>query len=95
MALPALLLILLWPSMPGSVPTLRNHTCRLGEDIAVEIIEAAGDLPRNFDVRLIILPHGNDLSPRQQDIGRLQHRIAQQPKGDGFLLHMGRCAPSP
>ena len=81
MALPRHLLILAWPSVPTSVGTSPIMHVGDREDLAVEGVEAAGDLARDLDVRLVVLAHRHQVGARQQDVGGLQHRVAQQAEG--------------
>ncbi len=53
---------------------------RLGENIAVEVVEAPGDLPGHLHVGQVVASHGHEVRARQQDVGRLQHRVAHEPE---------------
>ena len=56
------------------------------EDLAVEVVEAAGDLAGDLDVRLVVLADRHQVGARQQDVGGLEHRVAQQPQRDRLLI---------
>ena len=86
-ALPRLLLILAWPSVPTSVAA-DDIGVRQGEDLAVGIVETAGDLAADLDVGFVVLAHRHKMGARHQYVRRLQHRIAEQVVG--HLLHAGR-----
>ncbi len=53
---------------------------------AVDVIEAARDLARDLDVRHLILADRHVLRAVQQDVGRLQQRIAEKPVRGEILL---------
>ncbi len=48
---------------------------------AVEVVESASDLPRQLQVRHLILPHRHLSGLVDQDIGRLQDRVAKEAEG--------------
>ena len=50
------------------------------------MVEAARDLARDLDVRHLILAHRHVLSPVEQDVGRLQQRIAEKSVGGEILV---------
>ena len=84
-ALPSDLLILAWPSVPGSVsPSTRSSG--IGKTSPYMVIEAAGDLAGDLDVRLVVLADRHQVGARQQDVGGLEHRVAQQPERDRLLV---------
>ena len=58
-----------------------------GKQLAVLVIEATRDLARDLDVRLVVLAHRHQMRLRQEDVGGLEHRIAQQPERDRLLVH--------
>ncbi len=59
---------------------------------AVEVIEAARDLARELDVRHLILAHRHLVGAVDQDVGRLQQRIAEETVGGQILV--GRAFPA-
>jgi|GEM_PF-6705142 len=74
----------------------------LGEELAVEEIEAPGDLPGQFQVRQLVLAHGHPFGLVHDDVGAHEHRVAQEAVGVQILLHqlllhflVGRVALQP
>ena len=73
---------------------------RLGqrERIAVESVEALGDVAAELDVLLLILPHRDEIRLIEQNIRRHQHGVGKQARGDvvgvllGFGLELGHAA---
>jgi hypothetical protein len=63
MALPRLLLILAWPSVPISVGTSPKEHVGDGKDLAVEPVKAPRDLARHLHVGLVVLAHGHQVRP--------------------------------
>src|SRR5207247_2499831 len=63
---------------PGRVGEQR---LRLGEGLAVGRIEAARDLARELDVRRLVDPDRHAPRLVHEDVGRLQHRVAEEPVG--------------
>ena len=66
------------------------HHVRIGqrEDLAVGVVETAGDLAGEFDVALVVFAHRHQMRPRHENVGGLQYRIAQQVVRD--LIEAGR-----
>ena len=69
---------------------------------AVDVIEAARDLARDLDVRHLVLADRHVLRAVQQDVGRLQQRIAEEAVGAEIavrelrlLILVGRHALQP
>ncbi len=58
---------------------------RLGEDGPVEVVEAAGDLARDLDVRRLVHPDRDAEGLVHDDVGRLQDGVAQEPEGGEVL----------
>ena len=58
------------------------------EDFTIGVVKAAGDLAGDLDMALIVLADRHQMGARQQNIRRLQNRIAQQSIGN--LLQPGR-----
>ena len=56
------------------------------ERVAVERIEALGDVAGQFQVLRLVLAHRHDAGLVEQDVGRHQHGVLQQAVADGFLL---------
>ena len=56
------------------------------EGVAVERIEALGDVARQFQVLRLVFAHGHDAGLVEQDIGGHQDGVLQQAVADGFLL---------
>ncbi|OPZ72802.1 MAG: hypothetical protein BWY82_01299 [Verrucomicrobia bacterium ADurb.Bin474] len=52
-----------------------------GKDLAVEPVKAPRNLPGDLHVGLVVLAHGHQVGPGQEDVGRLEHGVAQQAKG--------------
>jgi hypothetical protein len=53
------------------------------------MVESAGDFARDFDMRLVVLADGHQVRAGHQNIRRLQHGVANQPKGNRFLVDVG------
>ena len=49
------------------------------EHLAVGPVELARDVACHFDVLLLVLADGNPVGAPDQDVGRLQHRVREQP----------------
>ena len=62
-------------------PGLREQHLRFGEHRTVKAVEPPDDLPGQLHVRRLIRPHGNPVSLVHDDVGRLQHRIAEKTVG--------------
>ncbi len=56
------------------------------EGLAVERIEALGDVARQFQVLRLVLAHGHDAGLVEQDVGGHQHGVLQQAVAHGFLF---------
>ena len=52
-----------------------------GEDLAVEVVEPARDLAGHLDVGVVVLAHRNDVALDAEDVGGLEHGVAEQPVG--------------
>ena len=63
----------------GDLRRLGEQRLRLGEHLAVEAVEAARDLARQLEVRHLVDADRHAARLVEQDVGRLQHRIAEQP----------------
>jgi hypothetical protein len=53
---------------------------------AIEVVEAARDLAREFDVGHLVLAHRHPVGAVDQDVGRLQQRIAEEAVGGEVLV---------
>jgi hypothetical protein len=58
---------------------------------AVQVIEAARDLARELDVRHLVLAHRHLVGAVDQDVGRLQQRIAEKAVGRQILVSSFSC----
>ena len=56
------------------------------EGVAVERIEALGDIAREFQVLRLVVADRHDAGLVEQDIGGHQHGVLQQAVADGFLF---------
>ena len=98
--LPSDLLIFLTPSVPRTVGRLGEHGLRLREGVAVAAVEGPDDLPRELQVRRLVLA---DRYPRclvDDDVRGLQDRVGEQGVVDvvgllELLLLVGRRAFEP
>ena len=52
-----------------------------GEDVAVQAVEAAGDLARHLDVAVVVLADRDDVALDAEDVGGLEHGVAEQAVG--------------
>lgn len=52
------------------------------------MVEAAGDLSGDLDVRGIVLADGDDVRPDAEDVGRLQDGVSEQPVGHFVLARV-------
>ena len=70
---------------------VENMRARLGEGLAEAGVEAARDLARQLEVLRLVLADRHLARLVEQDVGRLQHRIGEQPGVDvvGVLLGLG------
>ena len=91
--LPIDLLILGVPSVPGSTGKRPTEVLRLGEHVAVELVEAARDLAGELDVRHLVLADRHDFAADHQDVGGLQHRVVQQAERGALELAGRASAP--
>ena len=66
------------PVEPGKLGGFGEKGERFGEDIAVEAMEPADDLPGELEMRDLVLPHGNMGGTVEDDVGRLEDRVAQE-----------------
>jgi hypothetical protein len=53
---------------------------------AIEVVEAAGDFARKLDVRHLVLAHRHLVGAVDQDVGRLQQRVAEETVGGQILV---------
>ena len=49
------------------------------ERLAVAAVEPLGQVARQLDVLLLVVAHRHDVGLVQQDVGRHQHRVGEQP----------------
>jgi hypothetical protein len=66
----------------------RDKGLRLREEVAEEVVESPGDLPRDLQVRGLVLAHRNHVRAIDQDVRRLQHGVAQQAVGDRLVVEV-------
>ena len=59
---------------------LINHGFRRGEVLAVEVIEAGGNVARHFNVLDLIAPHGHLAGAEHKDVGSHQHGVHEQAR---------------
>ncbi len=81
---------------------LGQQRFRFGEHAAVEMVEAAGDLAGDFQMRQLVLADRHAGGLVEDDVGRHQHRVAEEAEGGKILglqvvLHLlvGRAALQP
>ena len=55
-------LLILRPSDPGTDGAVGQQGLRLDEDVAVQAVEPADDLPRELEVRDLVLADGDELA---------------------------------
>ena len=89
MVLPRLFDILAWPSRP--MIRLASVSSGLGSGkkslAAAELgVPLPGDLAGQLEVLDLILAHRHQVRAIEQDVGRHQHRIVEQPGRDAFEL---------
>ena len=72
---------------PG--PQLAYHRLGNRENVAESVVEAAGDITRQFDVLLLVVAHRYNRCIVQQNVSRHQHRVREQPGADTLLLTLG------
>ena len=66
---------------PGQGGHVADEGLGLREDLpSVKGVEAPRDLPAQFDVGLLVLPHRDDLGLHVEDIGRLEDGVEHQPQ---------------
>ena len=87
MALSRILDILALPSVPDEGAELGDQDVGDGEGLAVEEVEAARDLAGDLDVGHVVLAHGHEVGARQEDVGGLEHGVAEE--AEGHLLDAG------
>jgi competence protein ComEC len=63
----------------------RKQGLGLGEEVAVEVVGPAGDLPGELHVGQLILAHGHESGLVQQDVRSHEHRVAQEAIGGQIL----------
>ena len=66
----------------------RQRRFWLREDLSVGLVEAACDLPGQFDVRSLVLADGHDVATHHEDVRGLQHRIREQRHRCGLQLQV-------
>ena len=79
---------------------LGEHRLRLGERVAVAVVERAHDLARQLEVGGLVLADRHERRLVDDDVGRLQDRVGEQPVVDvvglvGLLLLVRRRALEP
>ena len=86
--LPIDLLILRTPSVPSTTRRLGVDRLRLGERVAVAVVEGADDLARQLEVGGLVLADRDERRLVDDDVGRLEDRVGEQPVVDvvGLLL---------
>jgi len=57
----------------------RDQCVRNGKDRSELLVEAAGDLAGELDMRFLVPTHRDEITFHAEDVGRLQDRIAQEP----------------
>ena len=77
---------ILRPSVPGMRLASVSSVFGSGKTGAVEVVEAAHDLARQLDVRRLVLAHRHGVGLVDDDVGRLQQRVAQEAVGREVLL---------
>ena len=80
--------ILAWPSRPMMRRVGVNSAAGSGKVRPLgreSRVPPAGDLARQLEVLDLVLADGHGVGPVQQDVGRLQHRIVQQARGNALL----------
>ena len=70
----------------GHALRLGEQRLRLREDGPIEVVEAAHDLARQLDVRRLVLAHRHGVGLVDDDVGRLQQRIAEEAVGREILV---------
>ena len=87
---------------PRDALGLGEQRLRLREDLAVQVVEAAHDLPRDLDVGRLVLAHRDRVGLVDDDVGGLQQRVAEEAVGREvlpldvlLLLLVGRDALQP
>ena len=59
-----------------------------GKHLAVEVVEAAGDLAGDFQVGRLVLADRDEVAAHDQDVGRLEDRVAEQAVRGGLELEV-------
>ena len=81
MVLPRDLLMRL-PSVPGKRANLVTSASGSGKTSPKMVVEAARHLAGQLQVRQLVLAHGHGVGPVDEDVGGLQHRVAQVAVAD-------------
>ena len=73
--------------MPGTLAEA-SSTLALGqhERLAEVVVEAAGNVAADLDVLHLVLAHRHDVGVVDQNVGRHQHGIGEQPASAGSPL---------
>ena len=74
--------IFLTPSVPSTTGRLGEHGLRLGERLAVAVVERADDLAAQLEVRRLVLAHRDERRLVDDDVGGLEDRVGEQPVVD-------------
>ncbi len=78
------------PSVPGSLAAGVSSGCGSGKTYdafaGIKHVEAARDFASQFDVRNLVFAHRNEVALVDQDVRRLQHRIAEKSVGAQIFL---------
>ncbi len=76
---------ILRPSVPGNLAAGVSSGCGSGKRsitfAVVKLIEPPRDFPRQLHVRYLVFAHRNEITFVHQDVGRLQHGIAEKSVG--------------